>query len=126
MVVLNPLVLVLSNGDCLPFHCNAQDARYKYSSFDGVGLWAGRRTCMRTVRHCIPSCSRLPFGRRSLRKGLSAYFQLTREKNETGRSEQAFGDSAGTLCGGGRRVVGRDDLDVAVEFGREPLFELPR
>jgi len=55
MVVLNPLVLVLSNGDCLPFHCNAQDARYKYSSFDGVGLWAGRRTCMRTVRHCIPS-----------------------------------------------------------------------
>jgi len=54
--------------------------RYKYSSFDGVGLWAGRRTCIRTVRHCIPCCSRLPFGRRSLRKGLSAYFQLTREK----------------------------------------------
>ena len=34
VLVLNPLVLVLPNGDCLPFHRNARYARYTYNSFD--------------------------------------------------------------------------------------------
>ena len=36
VVVLNPLVLVLPDGDCLPFHRNARYARYTYN-------WFGRR-----------------------------------------------------------------------------------
>jgi hypothetical protein len=37
VVVLNPLVLVLPNGDCLPFHCDARYARYTYSYFGRRG-----------------------------------------------------------------------------------------
>jgi hypothetical protein len=37
VLVLNPLVLVLPNGDCLPFHRNAQYARYTYSGFGRRG-----------------------------------------------------------------------------------------
>src|SRR6056297_1824449 len=33
VLVLDPLVLVLPNGDCLPFPCNAHNARYTYNSF---------------------------------------------------------------------------------------------
>ena len=33
VLVLDPLVLVLSNRDCLPFHRNARYARYTYNSF---------------------------------------------------------------------------------------------
>jgi hypothetical protein len=33
VVVLNPLVLVFPNGDCLPFHRNARYARYTYNHF---------------------------------------------------------------------------------------------
>ena len=58
MLVLNPLVLVLPNGDCLPFHRNARYARSTYKGSDVVGLWAGRRTCLKTVRRCIPSLLR--------------------------------------------------------------------
>ena len=50
VLVLNPLVLVLTNGDCLPFHRNARYTRYTYNVSDGVGLWAERRTCLKTVR----------------------------------------------------------------------------
>ena len=45
VVVLNPLVLVLPNGDCFPFHRNARYARYtyKYSGRRGpVGLQQNR------------------------------------------------------------------------------------
>ena len=31
VLLLNPLVLVLPNGDCLPFHCNARYTRYAYN-----------------------------------------------------------------------------------------------
>ena len=45
VVVLNPLVLVFPNGDCLSFHRNARYARYtyKYSGRHGpVGLQQSR------------------------------------------------------------------------------------
>ena len=45
VVVLNPLVLVLPNGDCLPFHYDAYYARHTYSHFgrrEPVGLQQNR------------------------------------------------------------------------------------
>ena len=41
VLILNPLVLTLLNGDSLPFHRNARYARYTYPSFArtwGCGL----------------------------------------------------------------------------------------
>jgi len=37
VLVLNPLVLVFPNGDCLPLHCNARYTRYTYNSYGGYG-----------------------------------------------------------------------------------------
>ena len=64
VLVLNPLVLVLSNGDCLPFHCNARYAHYTYNSFgkrEPVGL---RQNSVRTGDDgaVSPPCS-LPVAR---------------------------------------------------------------
>ena len=37
VVVLDPLVLVFPDGDCLPFHRNARYARYTYNCFGRRG-----------------------------------------------------------------------------------------
>jgi len=37
VLVLNPLVLVFPNGDCLPFHRNARYAHYTYNSYGRHG-----------------------------------------------------------------------------------------
>jgi hypothetical protein len=44
MILLNPLVLVFSDVDCLPLHCMhvLHVIRIKY--FDYVGLWACNKT----------------------------------------------------------------------------------
>ena len=44
VLVLNPLVLVLPNSDCLPFHCNARHTHNMYDIFGGLCLWAEHRT----------------------------------------------------------------------------------
>jgi hypothetical protein len=37
VLVLNPLVLVFPNGDCLPFHRSTRYARYTYNSYGRHG-----------------------------------------------------------------------------------------
>ena len=66
VVVRNPLVLVLPNGDRLPFHRNARYARYTYNGF-GESLACGPSV---EVRELCGAVSPLlaPVGR-SLRKG---------------------------------------------------------
>ena len=48
VVVLNPLVLVLPNGDCLPFHRNACYARYTHNYFGRRGPVGLRQNRVRT------------------------------------------------------------------------------
>ena len=48
VLVLNPLVLVLPNGDCLPFHRNAHHARHTYSGFGKRGPVGLQQTSVRT------------------------------------------------------------------------------
>jgi len=78
VVLLDPLGLVFADGDVLPSHYIRTMRICAYGCCDCVGLWAERRTCLRTVRRCIPSL--LTRSARSLRKGLSASIQVTRLK----------------------------------------------
>jgi len=59
MVVLNPLVLVFPNGDCLPFHRSARYARYTYDSYGRYGpVSLQQNNVWKTMTGCIPALLR--------------------------------------------------------------------
>jgi hypothetical protein len=67
VLILYPLVLVFSNGDCLPFHYDARYAQYVYNYFGNT--WAYGPSVERVCEPCgavSPPCSWL---HHSLRKG---------------------------------------------------------
>lgn len=58
MILLNPLLLVISDGDILARCHTTFYITCVNKSGDCVGLWAECRTCLRIVRRRIPSLLR--------------------------------------------------------------------